>query len=254
MKSRIYRRPEYYEIAFSFVDQARQVRVFEKFIKKFSKRKVHRVLDIACGTALQLRELAKQGYEAYGLDASAEMLSYLKQAAHQEKLAIHTICADMTHFTIPRSFDFAYIMMGSIVYVKSDERFLTHLDSVAKVLRPGGLYLIENIPLSWSRPDFFKPQRWSMKRDGISVKAFYQISPHDPLRQIVTQTISLNVNDHGKRMTITDLDQIKLIFPEEFKTLVAQNGKFEFLGFFMRDAVRPLKSDDRGNIALLRRK
>ena len=59
----IYKHPHYYEIAFSFINPKKQVDNFEKLIKKFSKIKVKKVLDIACGPSLQLRELCKRGYK-----------------------------------------------------------------------------------------------------------------------------------------------------------------------------------------------
>ena len=82
----IYKQPLYYEIAFSFIDAKEQVDNFEKIIKKFSKIKVNRFLDIACGPSLQLREIARRGYEAIGLDLHAEMLAYLKKKAKEEKV------------------------------------------------------------------------------------------------------------------------------------------------------------------------
>lgn len=66
MKSQIYKQAHYYEIAFSFVDVRKQVDLFEKMIKKYSGIPVISVLDIACGTALQLEEMARRGYRAIG--------------------------------------------------------------------------------------------------------------------------------------------------------------------------------------------
>jgi 2-polyprenyl-3-methyl-5-hydroxy-6-metoxy-1,4-benzoquinol methylase len=74
----VYSKPLYYEIAFGFVDAVRQVDLFEEFIEKHSKIGVRRFLDIGCGPALQLREIAKRGYEVVGLDASHQMLDYLR--------------------------------------------------------------------------------------------------------------------------------------------------------------------------------
>lgn len=75
----VYDEPVYYEIAFSFVDIPMQVDLFEKFIHKYSNIPVRRVLDIGCGPSQQLRELARKGYEAVGLDRSPQMLTYLKE-------------------------------------------------------------------------------------------------------------------------------------------------------------------------------
>lgn len=60
----VYKQPLCYEIAFGFVDARVQVDNFEKLIKRFSKIGVNSFLDIACGPSLQLREIARRGYEA----------------------------------------------------------------------------------------------------------------------------------------------------------------------------------------------
>ena len=74
MKMAVYEEPLYYEIAFSFIDAKRQIDLFEKFIKKYSRIDVKWFLDIGCGPSLQLREAAKRGYGAIGLDSSSQML------------------------------------------------------------------------------------------------------------------------------------------------------------------------------------
>ena len=51
----VYDEPLYYEIAFSFMDSAKQADLFEEFIEKHSGIEVKRFLDIGCGPVLQLR-------------------------------------------------------------------------------------------------------------------------------------------------------------------------------------------------------
>jgi len=154
----VYKQPLYYEIAFSFMNIKEQIDLFEDFIKKYSGIEVKRFLDIGCGPSFQLREIAKRGYDAVGLDSSSEMLKYLEKKAKEEGVKIETIKADMTDFRLERKADFAFTMMGTISYIESNEKFLAHLDSVAHSLNKGGLYLIENFALNWASKDFFKPQ------------------------------------------------------------------------------------------------
>lgn len=254
MKSEIYQQAKYYEIAFSFIDAKKQVDLFEEFIKKYSKIKVDTVLDICCGTALQLRELAKRNYKSIGLDINHDMLEYLKEIVSMEGISIKTIKADMVNFKLEQPVDFSYIMMGSIIYLKSNEDFLRHLYSVAQSLKSGGLYLIENLAINWTSPEFWVPQVWSMEDDGIKIETTYKIEPKDPVEQTVHQTIDLKVVDHGKKMHFTDRDDLKLIFPQEFKTIVELQGQFEFLGFFERESINKLKQASPDNIVLLRKK
>ncbi|MCD6549133.1 class I SAM-dependent methyltransferase [Candidatus Micrarchaeota archaeon] len=246
----IYNQPLYYEIAFNFVDVKKQVDLFEKFIRKYSKVKVKTVLDIACGPSLQLRELAKRGYKAVGLDISSQMLDYLKQRAKEEGVEIETIKADMINFKLKNKVDFAFIMMGSFKF-KNNEELLRHLNCVSNSLKRGGLYLIENMELDWLN---FKPQRWLMKKDGIKVKTTYKVIPKDPISQTSEENIILEVNDHGKKLKFVEKRTVKHVCPQEFLTLVKLNNKFEFLGWFERFKFKRLKKGNMNNIVLLRKK
>jgi len=254
MKSEIYNQAKYYEIAFSFVDTEKQITLFEKFIKEYSKIKVKKVLDIACGPSLQLREFAKRNYTAFGIDLNPQMISYLKKVSQEEGVRINAIKADMNKFHLPEKVDFVYILMGSIIYTKNNISFLSHLDSVATALKSGGLYLIENVPMDWSSPKFLKAQSWTMRKKDIKVKTTHKITPKNAPNQIVTQTLKFEVNDNGKQSQFVDINDLKIIFPEEFKLLVKINNKFEFIGFFERYQTKKLYDKMTENIILLRKK
>ena len=253
----IYKQPLYYEIAFGFIDPKEQVDNFENLIKKFSKLKVNRFLDIACGPSLQLREIARRGYEAIGLDSSSQMLKYLEKKAKEEGLKIETIQADMTDFRLKKKVDFAFIMMGSL-NIESDEKILSHLDSVAASLNKGGLYFIQNKLLDWTKAE---KESWTTERNGITVKTTFEFRFKDILNQIYTEKMTLEVADNGKRRKFVQEEDLKFVFPQEFKTLIKLNGKFEFLGWWKGNCNtwhldQPLEKvknlDD--NMVLLRRK
>ena len=254
----MYKHPLYYEIAFSFFDVKKQVDMFEEVIKKFSKIRVERFLDVACGPSLQLRELARRRYEAVGLDLAPEMLEYLSRRAEEEGRKIETVQADMCNFRLEKNVDFAFIMMGSLV-VESNERFLSHLDSVAFSLRRGGLYFIQNVCVNWASS---LSQSWDIERDGIEVKTVYNMRWKDMLNQIFTEETSLEVNDHGKELKLESSENLKFIFPQEFKVLVELNGRFEFLGWwegnestwYLDKPLEKAKSPNNLNMVLLRRK
>jgi SAM-dependent methyltransferase len=253
----IYRQPLYYEIAFSFINPKEQVDNFEKIIDKFSKIKVFRFLDIACGPSLQLREIARRGYEAIGLDLYPEMLAYLKDKAKEEKVKVETIQADMYKFKLEKKADFAFIMMGSLS-AESNKKFLSHLDSVAASLNRGGLYFIQNMILDWTRK---AKQTWIMERDGIIVEVIFETHLKDVLNQIYTEEITFVVDDHGEKKRFTQKEDFKFIFPQEFKMLVKLNGKFEFLGWWKGNCDtwnldQPLEKAENlnNNMVLLRRK
>jgi len=253
----IYEQPLYYEIAFGFVDPKEQVDNFEKIIRKISRIQVNSFLDIACGPSLQLREIAKRGYEAIGLDLYPEMLEHLRKKARDEDLKIKTVRADMYDFKLRKKVDFAFIMMGSLD-AESNEKFLSHLDSVAASLKPGGLYFIQNFGLDWTQT---REQSWTMERDGITVKTSFELHFKNILDQTYTERMVMEVNDHGETRSFVHEEDLKFIFPQEFKTLVKMNGKFEFVGWWKGNCNtwhldQPLENvkDLGDNMVLLRRK
>lgn len=254
----IYRNALYYEIAFSFFDVKQQVDAFEGIIKRFSGREVKRVLDVACGPSLQLRELAKRGYEAVGLDSSPEMLAYLRKKAKEEGVKIQTVKADMCSFRLEKEVDFAIIMMGSLD-VESNEKLLSNLDSVASCLRSGGLYFIQNKAVDWTE---IAEESWTAERNGITVKTTYSTRWKNLLNQIYAERITMEVNDHGQITRFDEEENLKFIFPQEFKTLIQLNGEFEFLGWWKGsgstwDLDSPLEKEEpptNFNMVLLRRK
>ncbi|MEM3536384.1 MAG: class I SAM-dependent methyltransferase [Candidatus Bathyarchaeia archaeon] len=224
----IYKHPLYYEVAFSFFNPKQQVDCFEEIIAEFSKVKVKRFLDIACGPSLQLREIAKRGYEAVGLDSSPEMLAYLRQKAREEGIKVETVKADMCNFKLNRKADFAFIMMGSLGF-KSNEQFLKHLNCVANALKRGSLYFIQNMAVDWTQD---AEQSWTMEKDGVTVKTTFSTRWKNLLNQIYTERIIMEVNDHRQQLTLEQQEDLKFIFPQEFKTLIKLNGRFEFLGWW----------------------
>jgi SAM-dependent methyltransferase len=254
----IYKHPLYYEIAFSFFDAKEQVDTFELVIKKFSRIKVKRFLDIACGPSLQLREIAKRGYEGVGLDLASEMLGYLSEKAKEQSLRIETIQDDMCNFRLKKKADFAFIMMGSLV-VESNGKFIDHLGSVAYSLKRGGLYFIQNKIVDWTKVE---DQDWTMEREGVMVKTSFSIHWKDILNQIYAEKIMLEVNDHGQMRKFVSEEDLKFVFPQEFKTLVELDGKFEFLGWWegtestwhLDKPLEKSKTPSNINMILLRRK
>lgn len=246
----IYNTPLYYEIAFGFVDVKKQMDLFEKFIRMHSKVKVKRVLDIACGPSLQLRELAKRGYEAIGLDLNTQMLNYLEQKAKEDGIKIEIVKADMMKFKLKRKVDFVFIMMGSFRFADNDA-LLRHLDCVSNSLKKGGLYLIECMELDWLN---FKQITWDMQREDIKVRTTYKLTPKDSLTQTTEISITLEVKENGKIKSFSEREIIKHVYPEEFLTLIRLNNKFEFLGWFERYEYKKLKKGSTDNIVLLRKK
>ncbi|HOF87891.1 MAG TPA: class I SAM-dependent methyltransferase, partial [Armatimonadota bacterium] len=200
--SEVYQHAAYYEIAMGFVNIPRQIALLEAYIRAYSAIPVRRVLDVCCGPSPQLREFARRGYLGVGLDASPPMLAYLHARAAEEQVRVETICADMRDFALPAPVDVCYILLGTIPYVGSRQGMLDHLACVARALRPGGLYLIENLLMDWVSAVVGNRQDWVMTRDGITVTTHYQLDVLDPLAQTARHTLEFAVDDHGQSVRL----------------------------------------------------
>ena len=239
--SLLYKKPKYYEIAFSFRNIKKEVDFIEGCIKKFSKIKVRNVIELACGNSPHMIELVKRGYNFTGLDNSKYMLDYSKEKAKRNGVKITTIQADMNNFRINKKFDLAYVMLGSI-FVKSNEEFFSHLDCVAKCLRKGGLYLIDGMINFYWNDILRKDNIWTIEKDGVKVKTTWIYSgPVDLVNQTCIENSRLEVINKGKKIVLKDKSTRKIFFPQEFISLIELHNKFDFLGWYPDFTFRELK-------------
>lgn len=246
----VYDQPLYYEIAFSYQDAKSQADFFEMVAKTYSKVPVKRFLDIACGPSFQLRELARRGYEAVGLDINPRMLAHLRKKSEEEGIKVETVEADMNNFRLKKKCDFAFILSGSL-HVDSNKQFMQHLDYVANALKRGSLYIFENFSLRLNQNP---RQEWTMTRDEIEVKTTWEATTKDELEQTEEEKITFEVNDHGEKKTFTSTFYPKTFAPQELKAIIELNGKFEFIGWFEHLKLEPLKTTKGSNIVIIRKR
>lgn|GEM_PF-4786122 len=197
----------------------------------------------------QLREIARRGHEAVGLDLGTKMLRYLQEKAAGEDLKIETVLADMKDLRLRKKCDCAFTLSGSLD-VSSTEEFMRHLICVANALNPGGIYLVKNMVLSL-KPRYH--QRWIMTRGPITVRTEFESVLVDPLRQLYKEKLALRVKVLGGSREYTSVSKIKCFSPQELKSLVESSRIFTFLGFFTHLSLRPLTALENNNFVLIQK-
>ena len=112
---------------------------FQKVIRKFKSYKVHKVLDIGCGSGRHSITLAKSGFKVVGIDYSKEALKLAEKWAKHEKLKVQfdhgNFHAHMSY--LPESFD-GIIAIDALHYDTTDSLKFT-LQEMVRLLRPGGV-------------------------------------------------------------------------------------------------------------------
>ncbi len=226
-----YSAPRLYEIAFD-LNRKGEVDFLEYCFKKLAKRRIRRVLDIACGTGPHLLRLAARGYRMSGLDLSPENIAFLDTRARAAGFETDLFVGDMTRFRPPAPVDAAICMQDSQGHLLTNERIVEHLRSVARALRPGGLYVFDRyMASSWTNPA--RSWSWSRRRGRLIVRAsFSALNDVNPVSQIFRERMELEAIENGTRQVYRQTHLSRMVFPQELRSLVALAGGFEFVQWF----------------------
>jgi SAM-dependent methyltransferase len=230
-REREYTAPRLYEIAFD-MNRKGEVDFHVHCFKRFARRPVRRVLDIACGTGPHLVRLAERGYGMAGLDLSSRNIEFLGERLAAKGLGGELVVGDMTDFRLARPVDAAICMQDSQGHLLTNAQLLAHLRSVAKNLRRGGLYVFDRyMASSWTNPA--RSWSWSRRRGGLIVRAsFSALNDVDPVSQVFTEHLTLEGGATGTRRVYRQTHLSRMVFPQELRGLVELAGGFEFVQWF----------------------
>jgi len=230
-RAREYTAPRLYEIAFD-MNRKGEVDFLVHCFRRFARRKVREVLDIACGTGPHLLRLAQRGYAMSGLDLSSKNVAFLRQRLAAKGLPGECIVGDMTDFRLSHPVDAAICMQDSQGHLLTNAQLLAHLRCVAGTLRKGGLYVFDRyMASSWSNPA--RSWSWSKRRGKLIVRAsFSALNDVDPVSQVFRERMTLEAIENGTRRVYRQTHLSRMVFPQELRTLVSLAGGFEFVQWF----------------------
>jgi SAM-dependent methyltransferase len=106
-----------------------------------------RVLDAGCGYGRIALPLARVGYRIEGIDLSPEMVEAAGTAAQAESLEVGFTLGSMTKLPLEdTAFDAAICLWSAFNELLDEPEQLAAVKEMRRVLRPGGLLLIEGRP------------------------------------------------------------------------------------------------------------
>jgi SAM-dependent methyltransferase len=226
-----YSAPRYYEIAFD-MNRKQEVDFLDHCFRTYSKRPVRSVLDIACGTGPHLIRLARRGYRMTGLDLSPANIAFLGERVAAQGLQASLVVGDMTRIRLPRPVDAAICMQDSQGHLLTNEAIIRHLRSVARAVRPGGLYVFDRYMCSsWVDPA--RRWSWTRRRGAATVRATFEtLKGLDPVTQVFFEHMEFEVVDNGARHVYRQRHASRMVFPQELRSLVELAGKFALVEWF----------------------
>eukprot|EP00977_Amphora_coffeiformis_P002956 scaffold568_cov160-Amphora_coffeaeformis.AAC.13 len=151
-KNPIYSQPALYDLAFGYRDFEEEVEFLWQRHVDVTGQQPERTLEVAAGparhslTALVVHNDVLE--TTYCVDASKDMLEYASDIAEHElsvdeQKKFHYQVADMRNFSLPESVDTAWILLGSLQHMNTNNDVRQCLNSINKCLVPGGTLVIE---------------------------------------------------------------------------------------------------------------
>ena len=202
-----------------------------------------RVLDLACGSGVHARLLARQGLEVVGIDIAPSLIAYCReQAADQGLASARFEQGDMRELAYEVRFDAALLLSGSFGFF-DDETNLDVLSRLTRALRSGGRVLI----------DVFDPgemmvrpaqRTWSRYGEGFGLRTtWWEPETYTYMSEF------LFIDAGGVLNTAAEPERIRVYSVPEWRAMFARIGLQ--LTHILGDTKLPLVKYDREHYANL---
>jgi len=226
--------PAYYELVYSFRNAASEVQAIQRCIELYSEIPVRKVLELCCGPCALMREIVRRGYAYAGVDDSERMLAYARRKASRYGDKVSLLRADLRDFSLEPAADFAFTSF-SRMRPESFEDALLHMESVARSLNVGGLYLMDwCVTFHWEE---IPPRELSWKVETLGRRLEVSMVAEEALQHashLFRRNVRVVVNEGGKQQILTGSDCLRVFLPAEFLRLLELTGAFEFVGWWNR--------------------
>lgn len=172
-----YHLPLYYDIVYD-PDTEPEAEFLHLLAKRYVDGPARAVLEPACGTGRLMAALGRRGLDVAGFDISQPMIEFAERRLTAAGLDASVTQQRMEAFHCESTFDFAHCLVSSFKYLLSEADAQAHLQRVASVLRPGGVYAL-GLHLTDYDQTTRQRERWVGERDGIRVTNNLQSWPPD---------------------------------------------------------------------------
>jgi SAM-dependent methyltransferase len=231
----VFENPQYFEIAFQHRDIGRECDFIESVMELYSKTDNRKVLDVFCGTGAHILELLHRGYEADGFDVTDPMLDYVRENVIPASYKPRLWKDNLENFKVEGEYGLLTNMLTSFNYITTNEGVLSHLESAAKALSYGGIYIIEmNHPRDILSDATSAPNRWVEVRGDIEIEMDwdYKSAQLDYIDQIYNMTGKMKIREGGNEKLLTSEERIRIFLFQEMRALIALSGWLNLITAF----------------------
>jgi len=193
------------------------------------------VLELGCGTGRILIPAAEAGCTITGLDQSGVMLercrAKLRALAPEAQKRVTLVEADMTNFTLDRSYELATVPFRPLQHLVRVEKQLSFLECVRRHLQPGGKLALDvfnpslQALVSAINPDEIEDTAELTMADGRRMRRMYRVTAKHPAEQTNDIELIYYVRDPaGQTTRIVQAFPLRYYFRFELEHLLARAG------------------------------
>ncbi|MFA6260852.1 MAG: class I SAM-dependent methyltransferase [Bacteroidia bacterium] len=170
----------------------------------------HQIADLACGRGRHSIYLNSLGFDVWGVDLSAQSI---RDAKPFENALLQFDVQDLRELKLNRSFDVALNLFTSFGYFRSMEENVTVIQHIHRILKPEGMLVIDFM----NSPKVIQHlvERESKSSGGLQ----FHISKWME-NNIICKKIQVDDDDTSYEFT----EQVQALTPEDFQSLLTQNG------------------------------
>ena len=134
-----------YDSLYSGKDYESECDFLENVFRRFGLEDAESILDLGCGTGGHAIPLARRGYEVFGIDRSAKMLTIAhkktKDAGLPDKVQFQA--ANIQDFKLDKTFDVVISMFAVLSYQISNDELFSTISAARKHVKTGGLFIAD---------------------------------------------------------------------------------------------------------------
>ena len=213
---------KYYDALYYEKDYEEECDYLESLFTRFSRIRVRRILDVACGTGGHAIPLAKRGYDILARDLSGNMIELARKKIQTAKLGdrIRLKKLDMRSFEEAGKFDACICMFAAIGYLSEQDQVLDAFRTMRRYMKAGGLLVFDcwnGLAVLTLRPSR-RVRRIHLGGLAITRSAIPQL---DAVRNLCKVNYEVLVKDHSQESTkFSEKHTMRYFFPEDIKFLL----------------------------------
>jgi SAM-dependent methyltransferase len=228
-----YETPRFYDLVFD-EDTSLEADFLAAMAARHCEPGKRRALEPACGSGRLVKALIERGFEVTGFDLSRGALSFARERLAGVEPAPTLAEGRMESFDLGVGFDLAHCLVSTFKYLASEATARSHLQAVARALRPGGIYVL-GLHLTEYEDRARSRERWVVERPGLKVVCNIQTWPSEPSSRSERLRTRMTVTEDGVTRRFETHWQFRTYDRAQLKSLLRSVPEFEHVETYTFD-------------------